>query len=199
MNTFEKQLATILSRRWWTLLLRGLAAILFGVLVWLLPNITLAVLVLSFGAYVLLDGTAGIWIAFAGRKSYEDWWLLLLWGLVGIGVGILTFLSPVVTELALVFFIAVWAIATGILHVVIAIQLRKEIRGEWLLILDGLLSVAFGVFLMVRPEAGALALIWLIGIYAVAFGIVLVILAFKMRSFGKQLSRGGSNIVAGNS
>ncbi len=194
MNTIEKQLSTILSSSWWALLLRGIVAILFGLLAWILPGITLTALALCFGAFVLVDGILGIWMAIAGRKEYEDWWLLLLWGLAGIGVGILTFLSPVITELALVFFIAIWAITIGILHVVVAVQLRKEIKGEWLLILDGLLSIAFGILLMAQPEAGALALIWLIGIYAVAFGILLVILAFKMRRFGKRLARASATL-----
>ena len=185
MNNIEKQLSSILSRNWWKVLLRGLAAIMFGILVWLLPGISLAVLVLLFGAFVLVDGILGVWLAIDGRKEYEDWWVLLLWGLLGIGVGVLTFMSPGVTGLALLFFIAAWAIATGVLEIVAAIRLRREIKGEWLLILGGLLSVMFGALLMAQPGVGALALIWLIGTYAVIFGIVLVILAFKTRSFMK--------------
>lgn len=189
MNTIEKQLSNTLSRNWWKILLRGLAAIAFGVLLWVMPGVSLTALVLLFGAFVMADGILGVWLAIDGRKEYEDWWVLLLWGLVGIGIGILTFLSPAVTELALLFFIAAWAIATGVLEIVTAIHLRKEIKNEWLLILGGLLSVVFGVLLMAQPGAGALALAWLIGAYAVAFGILLVILAFKTRSFSKELSR----------
>jgi uncharacterized membrane protein HdeD (DUF308 family) len=186
MKDLEKQFSNILSRRWWTLLLRGVVAIMFGILTWLLPATSLAILVLLFGAFVLVDGILGVWMAIAGRKEYEDWWVLLLWGLVGIGVGILTFLAPGVTEFALLFFIAVWAVTTGVLEIVAAIRLRREIKGEWLLILGGLLSVVFGVLLMAQPGAGALALIWLIGTYAVTFGVLLVILSFKTRSFDKQ-------------
>jgi uncharacterized membrane protein HdeD (DUF308 family) len=187
MNNLRKQLAHILSRNWWKLLLRGLAAIAFGILAWLLPGISLAALVLLFGIFVLADGILGVWMAIAGRKEYEDWWVLLLWGLVGIGAGMLTFVAPGITELALLFFIAVWAIATGILEIVAAIRLRREIKGEWMLILGGLLSVMFGVLLMAQPGAGALALIWMIGTYAVLFGIILGILAFKTRSLSKEL------------
>jgi uncharacterized membrane protein HdeD (DUF308 family) len=144
-------------------------------------------LVWLFGAYTLADGILGVSTAITGRKEHEQWWVLLLWGLVGVGVGILTFLAPGITAVALLFYIAVWAILTGALEIVAAIRLRKEIRGEWLLILGGLASVVFGAFLMARPFAGALALLWLIATYAVIFGILLVILAFEARSFGRQL------------
>jgi uncharacterized membrane protein HdeD (DUF308 family) len=184
-NNMEKQLANTLARNWWKLLVRGVAAILFGVLVWLLPGISLTLLVLSFGVFVVVDGILGAWVAFSGRKEYENWWELLLWGLVGIGVGILTFVSPGVTAVALVIFIAVWAIATGVLQIVVAIRLRREIEGEWLLILGGLASVVLGILFMLQPGTGALALVWLIGTYAIVFGLLLAMLAFKMRSFRK--------------
>ena len=186
MNGFmERQLANTLARNWWMLLLRGLAAIFFGVLVWFLPGISLALLVLFFGAFVLVDGILGVWIAISGRKEYENWWELLLWGLVDIGIGILTFIAPGATAMALVLFIAVWAIATGVLEIVVAIRLRREIKGEWLLILGGLVSVVLGILLMLQPGAGALAVVWLIGMYAIIFGVILVMLAFKTRSFRK--------------
>jgi uncharacterized membrane protein HdeD (DUF308 family) len=184
-NTIEKQLANTLSRNWWKLLVRGIVAILFGVVVWLMPGISLTLLVLLFGAFVLVEGILGIWMAISGRKEYENWWELLLWGLVDIGIGILTFVAPGATAMALVIFIAVWAIATGVLQIVVAIRLRKEIEGEWLLIVGGLASVVLGILFMLQPGTGALALVWLIGTYAVIFGVLLVILAFKMRSFRK--------------
>lgn len=186
MNIVEKQLATVLSRNWWVLLLRGLIAVAFGLLGWFRPGITLAVLVLLFGAYALADGILGIWTAIRGRKEHEDWGVLLLWGLVGIAAGILTLVAPGVTALVLLFYIAAWAIATGVLEIVAAIRLRKEIEGEWWLIFGGLVSVIFGVLLMAQPGAGALTLLWLIATYAVIFGVLLVILALKVRTFGKQ-------------
>ncbi len=189
MNIGEKQLSTILSRNWWVLLLRGLAAIAFGILTWLLPGISLATLVLLFGAYILVDGILGSWTAIAGRKEHEHWGVLLLWGLIGIGVGILTFLVPGITALALLFYIAIWAIATGVLEIVAAIRLRKEIKNEWLLVFGGLVSVVFGAILMARPVVGALALLWLIATFAVLFGLLLVLLAFKVRTFGDQAAR----------
>ncbi len=183
MDVVEKKLAEILFRNWWVLLLRGLVAIAFGVLIWVQPGISLAALVLLFGAYSMADGILGVWTAVAARKEREQWWVLLLEGLLGIGVGILTFLVPGITALVLLFYIAIWAIATGVLEIVAAIRLRKEIDGEWLLILSGLASVVFGVILMAQPGAGALAVLWLIATYAIVFGVLLVILALKARSF----------------
>jgi len=192
MDVLEKHLDAILARTWWVLLLRGIIAIAFGLLTWFQPGISLAALVLLFGAYVLADGILGVWAALAGRKNNEDWWVMLLWGLVGIGVGIVALLAPGITALALLFYIAIWAIATGIMEIVAAIRLRKVIKGEWWLILSGLASVVFGVLVMVRPGAGALALLWLIAAYAIIFGVLMVILAFKAHSFGKSHPAVGS-------
>jgi len=188
MNIVEKRLAKVISDNWWLLLLRGLVAVLFGVLTWLQPGISLAALVLLFGAYAFADGILGVWAAISGRKQHEDWWVLLLWGFVGIGVGIMTFLVPGVTALALLFYIAIWAIASGVLQIVVAIRLRREIADEWLLLLAGLASIVFGALLMLRPAAGALAVLWLIATYAVVFGALLVILSFQARSFGRRLA-----------
>jgi uncharacterized membrane protein HdeD (DUF308 family) len=113
---------------------------------------------------------------------------MLLRGLLGIGVGILAFVEPGVVALAVLFYIAIWAIATGMLEIATAIRLRREIEGEWLLILSGLISVVFGVVLIARPGSGALALLWLIASFAVAFGVVLVILAFKARGFARRVA-----------
>ena len=183
-----EQLASILRRGWWLLVLRGVAAIAFGVLTWIRPAISLAALVLLFGVYALADGLLGLWMALSGRKGNDHWWLLLLASLVGIGVGILTFAAPGITALALLFYIAVWAIATGVLQIVAALRLRREISGEWWLILAGLASVAFGVILISRPAAGALAVVSFIAAYAIVFGVLELMLAFKARSFTAGLS-----------
>lgn len=181
MSYIEKQLSTILARDWWIILLRGLLAIAFGVLTWYLPGISLASLVMVFGVYALVDGILGIWAAISSRKEYDGWWVLLLWALIAIGAGILTFASPGITALALLLYIAIWAIATGITQIVVAIRLRKEIDNEWWLILAGIASVIFGGLLIAQPAAGALALLWTIATYAVIFGVLLVLLAFKVR------------------
>ncbi|HSL70204.1 MAG TPA: DUF308 domain-containing protein, partial [Longimicrobiales bacterium] len=118
--------ANILSQYWWLILLRGAIWILFGIALFAQPGITLVALTLLFGAFVLVDGIGNIVSAIGGRKQHEHWWVLLLVGLCGVGVGVLTFYSPGLTALALLFYIAIWAIATGLLAIVAAIRLRKE-------------------------------------------------------------------------
>ena len=186
MNLVGTRLAAILARNWWVLLLRGLVAIAFGVLTWMQPGITLAALVLVFGAYAIADGILAVWAAFAGRKEDDHWWVLLIGGLVGIGVGLLTFMAPGITALALLFYIAIWAVGTGVLQIVAAIRLRKEIQGEWMLILGGLASVLFGTLLVYQPGAGALAVLTLIAAYAVVFGVLLVMLSFRVKGMAKS-------------
>ena len=185
INPINNQFTKVLSRTWWLLLLRGLIAIAFGVMIWLQPEMSIVALVLIFGVYALADGALGVWTAIAGRKEHEDWWILLIWGGIGVAIGILTFMAPGATALALLFYIAVWAIATGVLQIVSAIRLRKEIEGEWLLVFGGFVSVVFGILLMAQPVTGVLALLWLIALYGVVFGISLVILAFKVRKSSK--------------
>ena len=186
MPTFaEQNLAAALGRNWWLLLLRGLVAIVVALLTWAQPGVSLAALVLVFGIYVLADGLLGVWSAIAKRRDNRHWWLLLLWGLVGIVVGVMTFIMPGITGLVLLMYIAAWAVITGVLQIVAAIRLRKEIKGEWLMILSGLVSVAFGVLLFLQPGAGALAVAWIIAAYAFIFGVLMVLLAFKVRKLGR--------------
>jgi len=139
-----------LAKHWWVLLLRGICAILFGVLTFVWPGITLLTLVLLYGAYALADGVLALAEAVMGGAPAPRWWLALV-GLLGIAVGILTFAWPGITALVLLLFIAGWAIATGLLQIVGAIRLRKEIESEWLLIASGVLSVIFGLILVVQP------------------------------------------------
>jgi uncharacterized membrane protein HdeD (DUF308 family) len=188
MDTTTISLAHTLSRHWWLVLLRGLVAIAFGVLALAQPGISTLALVLLIGAYMLADGVLGTWAAIASRKTYDDWWLLLLWGLTGIVAGGLTFFVPEITALVIMFYIAVWAIANGVLQIVAAVRLRKEIKGEWMLVLGGLASVAFGVIVLMQPAAGALVLLWLIASFALVFGVLLVALAFRLRKFGKEFA-----------
>ena len=182
MNGLEN-LGSILSRNWWLMLLRGLVAIGFGILVFAKPQISLQVLVYLFGVYVLVEGILGVLVAVQARNHLDSWGVLLLWGLLGIAVGVLAFVKPDITALALLFYIALWAIATGVLEIAAAVRLREVIRNEWLLILAGLVSVAFGVWLIARPEPGALAVLSVIGAYAILFGVLVVLFAFKIRGF----------------
>ncbi len=169
-----------LAKHWWLLLLRGICATLFGVLTFVWPGITLLTLVLLYGAYALADGVLALVEAVMGGAPAPRWWLALV-GLLGIAVGILTFAWPGITALVLLLFIAGWAIATGILQIVGAIRLRKEIDNEWLLIASGVLSVIFGLILVAQPATGALALLYVIGIYAVLYGILEVWLSLRLR------------------
>jgi len=188
MSVIDDRMSNLLSRGWRFVLLRGCAAIAFGILTWFKPGISLAALVMLFGAYAIIDGLLAIWTAVAGQNTTEYWWVLVIGGLIGLGVGALAFSQPNLTALALLFYIAIWAIATGVLEIIAAIRIRKEVDGEWRLILAGVASVVFGAFLMARPGAGALTLLWLIGAYAVFFGAILVMLALKARSFSKRLT-----------
>ncbi|MFN5745918.1 MAG: HdeD family acid-resistance protein [Methylococcaceae bacterium] len=183
----EKQLTTLFARNWWVLLLRGLVAIAFGLLAWTQPGIALASLVLLFGAFTLADGILSVWAAIAGRHEHEHWILLLLGGLLSIAIGNLVFFSPALSALALLFVIAAWAIARGVLEIVTAIRIRKEIEGEWMLILSGMASVIFGFILMTQPEAGAIGLLWLIAFYSLLVGIAMVVLSFRLRDIGKKI------------
>lgn len=174
-----------LSKYWWLIALRGLFAVLFGVMAFIWPNLTLVALVFLFGGYALADGILAVVAGLTRSGKNQRWWMLLLEGLVGIAAGILTIVRPGLTAVALLYLIAGWAIVTGVMEIVAAIRLRQEIKNEWLLALGGVLSIAFGVALAVWPGAGALALIWLIGSYAIVFGVLLIILGFRLRSQNK--------------
>jgi uncharacterized membrane protein HdeD (DUF308 family) len=146
------------------------------------PAITIAALIIVFGVYIFVDGIFLIIKAIGGWKSRDDRWLLLLEGLLGIGVGVITFFAPGVTAISLLFFIAAWSLTTGILEIVGAIRLRKEIQGEVWWILSGIASVLFAVLLMIFPGAGILTLTWLLGIYAIVFGVLLIALGIRVRA-----------------
>jgi uncharacterized membrane protein HdeD (DUF308 family) len=174
----------VLVRNWWMVALRGIAALVFGLLTLFNPAISLAVLILFFGAYALVNGLFTIGSAIAHRR--ESYWVaLLVSGVLSAGIGVLTFLRPGVTAVVLVYFIAAWALVIGLGEIAAAIRLRKLITGEWLLILVGVLSVVFGLILFLAPGAGALALTLWIGAYATVIGILLIALGFRLRSWGR--------------
>ncbi len=181
-------MVNLLARRWWLIALRGVAAIVFGILALMLPGITLATLIILFGAYAFVDGVFAVIHAIGGGDESESVWLLLLEGLLGIGVGLITFFEPGLTAIALLFYIAAWNLATGVLEIAAAVRLRKQVTGEFWLLIGGLFSILFAIILMVRPGAGALALVWVIGIYAMVFGILLLALSFRLRSLKSSLA-----------
>ena len=178
----------VLARNWWALVSRGFFDVLFGITAFVWPGITLAVLVLLYGAFALVDGSFAIAAVLVGRTRGMPSWALLVEGLAGIAVGAITFFWPGITQLALLFLIAAWAVVTGVFEIVAAVRLRKEIRGEWLLALSGVLSVAVGVALVVNPGAGLLAISWMIGTYAIIFGVLFIVLGFRLRSWLRRES-----------
>jgi uncharacterized membrane protein HdeD (DUF308 family) len=169
-----------LAKNWWVLLLRGIAAIIFGLLALAWPGLTLLTLIQVYGAFALVDGVLAIIAAITGGAPAPRWWLAVV-GLLGIATGLLMFMMPGLTAIVLLYFIAGWAIATGVFQIIGAINLRKEIDNEWFLILGGIVSVLFGVGVMMAPGAGALALLWVIGIYAVFLGGMFIALAFRLK------------------
>src|SRR5436305_14255478 len=171
-----------LKRHWWVPVLRGVAAIVFGVIAFVYPGLTVAVLVLLFGAWVLVDGVFRIVGAIGHRASDLDWGWQLVIGILGIIIGFLTFHAPAITALVLVIYIAAWALMIGATEIAVAFKLRREIKGEWFLILMGLLSIVFAIMLLWNPLPGALALVWLIASYAIVFGFLGIILGFRLRS-----------------
>jgi uncharacterized membrane protein HdeD (DUF308 family) len=168
------------------LALRGVIAILFGLAALLRPGIALEALILLFGAYALVDGVFAIVGVFGGTRSGTPRWLLLVEGIVSILAGLIALVVPGLAAVALLYLVAAWAVVTGLAQIATAIRLRQEIRGEWALILGGILSVLFGLLLAVLPRVGILSLIWLIGAYAVAFGVLLLITAFQVRGRDNQ-------------
>jgi uncharacterized membrane protein HdeD (DUF308 family) len=170
-----------LAKGWWLLLLRGIASIIFGVLAFAWPGLTLVTLVLFYGAFVLIDGVIALIAAFSsGPKPVPTWWLVVV-GLLSIAAGIVTFMMPGITAILLVLFMGAWALVHGIFEIIGAIQLRKEIDNEWMLILSGVVSVLFGLIVLIAPGAGALGLIWVIAAYSIVFGITFIALALRLR------------------
>ena len=171
-----------LKRHWWVPVIRGIAAIVFGVIAFTHPVMAAATLVLFFGAWVLIDGICRVIGAIGHRGSDPDWGWHIVIGIVGIIVGLLTIHAPQVTALALVIYIAAWALMIGVTEIAFAIRLRREIKGEWFLILMGLASIIFAILLLWNPIAGAAAVIWLIAWYAVVLGILAIFFGFRLRS-----------------
>jgi uncharacterized membrane protein HdeD (DUF308 family) len=170
-----------LSMDWRSVALRGAAAVAFGVLTLVWPGLTITVLVLLFGIYALIDGVVHLMAAFGGSREREGRGVLIFEGVAGVIAGIIAIVWPGITALALLYVIAAWAIITGVIRIMAALQLRREIPNEWLLVAIGALSVVFGIILVVAPVAGALAITWLIGFYALLFGLMLLGLAWQLR------------------
>jgi uncharacterized membrane protein HdeD (DUF308 family) len=176
-----------LARNWWVFVLRGIVAILFGVLAFVRPGITLEALVLLFAFWALFDGVLALIGSVGAAEAHEPWWPFVLMGLLGIAAGLVALRWPGITALALLLIIAYWSIFRGVLEIIAAVRLRHLIQGEWAYIIGGVASLAFGVLLVMYPGAGLLSVIWLIGIYAVIFGIALVMAGFRLRGLAEGL------------
>jgi uncharacterized membrane protein HdeD (DUF308 family) len=178
-----------LARNWWLVALRGTLAVIFGVAAFVWPSVTFEVLVLLFGAYAFVDGVLVLSFGLMAAGDGEQWWPLVLSGILGIGLGVVTFARPETMALALVYVVGFWAIVTGLLEIVAAIRLRDVVSGEWLMALSGALSIIFGVLVVAQPDSGALALVYLFGFYAILAGVSQIGLGFRMRGLNEDVSK----------
>jgi uncharacterized membrane protein HdeD (DUF308 family) len=185
-----------LARAWHWVVLRGVFAVLFGIFAFLWPGITLAVLVLVWGAYAIADGVMALIAAFTMHEEGKPMASLIIVGILGIAAGIVTFLWPGMTALVLLLFIASWAVLMGIFEIAAAIRLRKHIENEWLLALSGVVSILFGVLMFLQPGAGAVAVVWLIGSFALFFGILLIALGIRLKGLASRIAPGGAPVGA---
>ena len=182
-------MASELARNWWVAALRGVLGILFGIGAFVWPGATLAALILVFGAYVFVDGIFAVVAGIGMRRQLSLWWLVLLEGVAGIILGLLTFRSPDTTALVLLTLIAAWSVVTGLLEIVTALRIRTLIENEWLMILSGVVSIIFGALLIAQPSAGEIAIVWLLGGYALLFGLLTLMLAFRLRGMRAPIGR----------
>jgi uncharacterized membrane protein HdeD (DUF308 family) len=172
----------VLARNWWALALRGVLAIVIGLIAFRWPGVFVAWLVLLFGVYAIVDGVFAIIAGIRAAERHERWWPFALEGLLDIVAGIIAFLLPVAAAFALLYLVSAWSIVSGVFRITAAIRLRKQIEGEWLLILNGILSVAFGIVIFTFPVVGLVTVAWIIGIYAIIFGVILLALGLRLRS-----------------
>lgn len=176
----------VLARNWWALLIRGIAAVIFGILAFLWPGTTWVVIGILFGAYAFVDGIFAIVAAVRAAQAHERWWPFLLEGTVGLIIAAIVFYDLGVALLAIYFMITFWAFVTGVLEIVAAVHLRRQLANEWLLILAGICSIVFGALMVWHPVAGMLAAIWIIAIYAIVFGIVMIGFSLRLRKLAHE-------------
>jgi uncharacterized membrane protein HdeD (DUF308 family) len=180
----------LLARRWWMITLRGALAVLFGLLAIFWPGITVLALVLLWGAYALIDGITAVGLAVMDRSAPTDHrWMYGLLGVLGIAVGVITFVWPGATTVVLLVIIAFWAIFAGVLQIAAAIRLRKVIDHEWFLALTGAVCVFLGILLIVQPATGAIGLVIAIATFALVWGVSLILFGLRLRSIGRSLQR----------
>jgi uncharacterized membrane protein HdeD (DUF308 family) len=189
MSGFDMQETIGLARWWWTFVLRGAVAILFGVLAFVAPGVGIGLLVGLFAAWALIDGVNNLLTGIRTRGQDRSWWLEILEGLVGVAAGVIALLFPTYAAEILILLIAAWAIVTGLLEIVLAVRLRTVIVGEVWMALAGVASILFGVVIFLFPAAGALSIVWLIGSFAIAFGAFMVMLGWRLRGIDQMAKR----------
>lgn len=175
--------AQVIRRNWWMLALRGVLAIIFGLIAIVFPGIALLAFIYVFATYAIIDGIVAIIVAIGERVSLRRWGWVLFEGVLSIIAGLIAFVFPGITALVLLYIVAAWAIVTGMMEIFTAYAIRPFVSREWPLALAGILSVVFGILLIIYPGAGLLSLLWLVGIYAILFGILFIIRAFQLRSW----------------
>jgi uncharacterized membrane protein HdeD (DUF308 family) len=168
-----------LSAHWGWLIARGLAAIVFGILAFAMPGLTVLTLAIVWGAYAIVDGVFAMSYGFRGKGTRR--WAYVVIGLIGVIAGLVAFFWPNETALVLVLIIGFWMLGIGIFEIVYAIQFRRAIAHPWAVGISGLLSALVGLFIIVFPGAGALSLIWVIAAYAILYGILMIVAAFQLR------------------
>ena len=187
----------LVARDWWVFAIRGIAALVFGILAFIWPETTLTVLVLLFGAYALVDGVSLlVALARGDTLARRHGWVVGIMGVLGIVAGIVTFVAPGLTALSLLYVVAAWAIATGAFQVVAAIQLRREIDNEFWMALGGVASIVFGVLLVAFPGGGLVTLVWMVGIWSLVFGVSSLGLAYRLHEIDSTQSKAGFRATA---
>ncbi len=171
----------VLTRNWWALALRGVFAILFGLAALAMPGITLKAVIVLFGAYAVTDGVLAIVAGIRAVERHQQWWPLALEGIVDIAAGVAVFAWPSLSALFLLYLVSAWAFVTGILEIAAALRLRRHVKGEWMLAVNGVISVLLGAFLIAPPRVGILAVVSWIGAYALIFGVMLLALGLRLR------------------
>lgn len=183
-----KSVAKAITDQWWVVLLQGVFAVIFGVTAWVWPDLTVATLVILFGAFSFASGLMAFWAAYAQHQLGRSPWPFIFRGLIGVATGVVVAVWPDISAVSLFYLVAAWAIVIGFYEILAAVALRKVIDNEWFLALAGIASIAFGVLAVIYPGDGAVALVWTIGIYAVAYGALLIGLGFRLHGWGRQLT-----------
>jgi uncharacterized membrane protein HdeD (DUF308 family) len=174
-------------KNWWVLTLKGVLLIIFGIIAFMNPGVTFAILLTWFGVFLIIDGVLSLINVLSNWKGAEDKWMFVLEGLVNIVLGILIFRAPAAYTIVAVFFMGFWSIFSGVSRIALAIQLRKEMTGEGWLALSGVLGILFGIIIISNPAIGVATFMYVLAFFALAIGLLLVLLSFKVKNVKSKL------------